>query len=119
MYAFSEMVDRMSPLRDSHGHFMGMSPGLVGLEYCEKLFTHLRNKKPAAGKFLVRYFLTIRQALETQELGNVYSLPGLGGPADGLTKTRRDIVPLLRRLEPGAYTPGALRPLEGVASKEI
>ena len=47
----------------------------------------------------------IQQALELQELDNVYGIPELGHPADGLTKTASDMAPLLRRLEPWNFAP--------------
>ena len=37
---------------------------------------------------------------------------------NGLTETQSDVASLLCLLESGTYDPGALRPLEGVASNE-
>ena len=91
---------------------------MVRPEDCESLFTHLKNKKLVAEKFFVRHFLSIRQALEVQELSSVYWIPGLGDPADGLTTTKSDRAPLLRLLKSGVYNPGILRPLKGIASDE-
>ena len=86
---------------------------MVGREDCNSLFTHFKNKKVAADKFLVRHFLAIQQATELRELDNVYCVPGPGNPADGLTKTNSDLAPRLRRLESGSYNPGPLRTLLG------
>ena len=58
----------------------------------------------------------IGSAFSGHPTGNVYWLPGSGNPADGSTKTKSDMAPLPRPSESGAYTPGALRPLKGVAS---
>ena len=113
VYAFSEMLDYMAMLREFYGNFSGLRPGLVGLEDCESLFTHLKKSKMVTEKFLARHFLSIQQALEQKELDNVYWIPGKGNPADGLTKLRSEILPLLRLLESGAYNPGILRPLKG------
>ena len=118
VYAFSEMLDHMSMLREFYGHFAGMSLGLVGLEDCESLFTHLKNSKMITEKFSVRHFLSIQQALEEQELDNVYWIPGRENPADGLTKLHSEILPLLRLLESGSYNPGILRPLKGITFSE-
>ena len=118
IYAFSEMLDHMSMPREFYGHFAGLFPGLVGLEDCESLFTHLKKCKMIAEKFLVRHFLSNRQAIEEQELGDVYWIPGKENPADGLTKLRSEPAPLLRLLESGSYNPGMLRPLKEVTFKE-
>ena len=63
------------------------------------------------GKNLARRHLRIQPALEQGGLGNVFRRPGAGNPADGLTKVRSDMVPLLRMLEPGRFNPGSLLPL--------
>ena len=62
-------------LRESYVHFSDISPGMVGLEDCESLLTHLKNKKTITEKFPVRHFLAIQQVVETQELDNAYWLP--------------------------------------------
>ena len=106
-YAYSEMVDHVSMLRGFYAHFLNLPPGMVGLVDCKCLFTHLKSKEITTGAFLVRHFLASQQTLETQELGNVYWLPGSENPADGLTKTESDAAELLRLSEPGTYDPGA------------
>ena len=83
MYAFREMVDHMSMLRELFKRFLDLSPGIVGLEDCESLFAHLKNRQIFTEKFLVRHFLASREALETQEPGTVSWPPGLGNPAGG------------------------------------
>ena len=118
VYAFSEMLGHMSMLREFHGHFLDFFPGMAGLEGCESLFARLRSKKMIAEKFLARHFLAFQKAIGVQELDNVYWIPGSGNPADGLTKLKCDLVPLLRLLEPGAYNPGTLRRLCGAAFRE-
>ena len=114
-YAFSEIMDHMSTLREFYGRFLDIRPRMVGFEDCESLFTHLKNKKVITEKFLIRHFLAIQQAPELKELDNAYWLLGLGNPADGLTGKKRDIGPLTQLLESGLYNPGTLRPLRGVA----
>ena len=41
VYASSEMLDHMSMLREFYGRCTDWYPGMVGLEDCESLFTHL------------------------------------------------------------------------------
>ena len=60
-------------------------------------------------------FLAIQQAIELQELDNAYWIPGKENPAGGLTKLHTGNLPLLRLMVAGAYNPGCVRPLRGVA----
>ena len=55
--AFSEMLDHMTLLKEFYSPFSRISPGLVGMEDCESLFTHLKNRKMITEKYLVRHFL--------------------------------------------------------------
>ena len=71
-----------------------------------------------AEKFLVRHFLSIQQFVEEGDLDNVYWIPGTENPADGLTKIRSEMGPILALLETGRFQPGLLRPLKGLASRE-
>ena len=118
MYAFSEMLDQMSMLREFRGHFMDLRPGVAGMEDCECLFTHLRKSKLITEKSLARHFLAIQQAMGLQTLGNVYWIPGRENSAGGLTKLHSEILPLLRLMEAGTYNPGCLLPLKGAAFRE-
>ena len=70
------------------------------------------------GKYLVRHFLSIQQFIEEGDLDNVYWIPGTENPADGLTKIRREMGPILAPLETGRFQPGLLRPLKELASRE-
>ena len=88
---------------------------MVGLENCGSLFTRLKKKQLIAEKFLARHFLVIQQAIEMEEWGNVYWIPGLGYPASGLTKLKSDLLPLLRLIGSGSYNPGNSRPFLGEA----
>ena len=118
VYAFSEMLDHMSMLREFYGHFAGPKPGMIGLEDCESLFTHLKKSKSITEKFLVRHFASIQQALEEKELNNVFWIPGKENTDDALTKLHSEISPLLRLLQSGANNPGMLRPLKRISLKE-
>ena len=92
--------------------------GLVGMEDCESLFTHLGNRKMVTEKYLVRHFLSIQQFLEDGELENVYWIHGAENPADGLTKLRSEMGPIMTLLETGRFQPGILLPLKGLESRE-
>ena len=72
-----------------------------------------------AGKSSARPFLRTRQAFGEGELDTANLVPGTGSPADGLTKVRSEMVPLvLLLLESGHSNPGSLRPLRGVVWME-
>ena len=105
----------MSTLREFYRHFSDSYPGVVGLEHCESLFTHLKKNKLITEKFLVRHFLAVQEAIEIQELRNVYWAPGRENPAGGLTKLRSGILLLLRLAAAGTYNPGFSRPRKGAA----
>ena len=108
----------MALIREFYTPFVGLSPGMVGLEDCESLFSHLRTKRMITEKYLVRHFLGIQQSLDHGELDNIFWLPGTENPADGMTKVKSDMPPMLRLLEHGEFHPGLLRPLKGVSSSE-
>ena len=118
VYAFSEMVDHMALIRELYTPFVGLSPGMAGSEDCESLFNHLRAKKMVTEKYLLRHFLCIQQSLEDKELDNIYWLPGTENPADGMTKMKSEMSPMLNLLEFGEFHPGFLRPLLGICSSE-
>ena len=90
------------------------NPGLAGLEDCESLPANLKTKKMVGEKYVVRHFLGTHQALEEGDLDNASTEV----PADGLTEVRGDMVPLLRLLESGCFSPGSLRPRKGAAWRE-
>ena len=69
-------------------------------------------------KYLVRHFLSIQQSLDDGELENVYWIPGTENPADGLTKLRSEMGPIMALLETGRFQPRISRPLKGLASRE-
>ena len=112
-------IEQMLPPREFFANFTDVPPAMGGLGDGESLFTNLKGKKAAPGRFLVRRLLAIQQTLVSQELDNAYWLPGLGNPADGKTQTKSNVAPLLHLLESGAYNPGALRPLQSVVTKEV
>ena len=118
VYASAEMIDHMALLREFYAPFSRMPPGLVGMEDCDILFTHLENRKMITDKYLARHFLSIQQFIEEGELDNVYWIPGTANPADALTKIKSDMGPILALLEAGRFQPGLPRPLKGLASRE-
>ena len=91
---------------------------MIGFGDCESLFARLRNKKAIAEKYSARNFLGIQQSLGSNELDNVYWLPGTDSPADGLTEVESDMVPLLHVFKSGTFRPGILGPLRGISSME-
>ena len=91
---------------------------MIGFGDCESLFARLRNKKAIAEKYSARNFLGIQQSLGSNELDNVYWLPGTDSPADGLTEVESDMVPLLHVFKSGTFRPGILGPLRGISSRE-
>ena len=103
VYALSEMVGHMLPLKGAYGPFEGMGPGVGGLEDSESLLTHLKKKKITTKKYLARHFLNIQQAFGGGDLENAHWLPGTENPADRLTRVRRDMAPLLRLLGTGSF----------------
>ena len=117
-YASGEMIDHTALLREYYAPFSRMSPGIVGMEDCESHFTPLKNRKMITGKYLVRDFLSTKQFIEEGELDNAYWLPGTENPADGLTKIKSEMGPILALLETGRFPPGLLRPRKGPASRE-
>ena len=70
-------------LREFYGHSWELDPGMIGFVDYVNLFTHLKNKKVAAEKFLRPHFLAIQQASAAKELDNAHWLPGSGHTADG------------------------------------
>ena len=115
VHALCEMAGRILLLKDFFGPFWGVSPGLVGLEDCESLFTHLTTKKMNAEKYLVRHSRIIQQASGGGDLEHAFWFPGTENPADGLTRERSDMAPFLSLLESGRLNPASLRPLKGAA----
>ena len=110
-------------LREFFGHLLDCRcflnfPGMAGLENCGALLTHLKSKRGVAEKCPVRHFVIAQQAFELKQSGDVYRLPGVGNPADGLTKIKSGLVSLLCLLESWSYNPGTLRPLRGAAFSE-
>ena len=69
-------------------------------------------------KYLARHVLSIQQLIDEGELGNVYWIPGVENPADGLTKLRSEMGPIATLLELGSFQPGILRPLKCLAPSE-
>ena len=108
----------MPPQREMFSPFVDLSPGVAGPEACEGPSANLLDKKTITQKHLARNSLGIQQSSESKELGNVYLLPHLGRPADGLAEVKSDMAPLLRLPESGAFYPGIPRPPQDNSSTE-
>ena len=112
------MIGRATILRKCHAPLGYLSPGMIGFEARGSLSTHLPNAKTAPDRYLVRHFPGIQRALGSHELGDGHRLPAAGNPADGLANVKSDMVPILRTLQTGALSPGALRLLQGGSPRE-
>ena len=66
--------------------------GRIGVDSCESLFTHLRNKVASTEECRGRQFLVIQQALDNGEMDNVFWLPVTEDPAGCLASVRSDMV---------------------------
>ena len=101
VYAPGEMDAHVTLLREIYEHVVELSPDKIYFEDRESLLARLRPKANVTEKFPIRHFLAIHQSLEMEEFENARWRPGCGDPADGFTKTKRDMVPLLRLTESG------------------
>ena len=74
----------------------------------------------ACGPFLetIAPYESSNRKSEDKELDNIYWSPGTGNPADGMTRMKSEMSPMLNLLEFGEFHPGVLRPLLGVGSSE-
>ena len=68
---------------------------MVGFEDCDSLFAHRPSRKLVTGKYSVRHFLAIQDVLNRGLLSNVLWIRGPFDPADGMTKHKSDLAPLL------------------------
>ena len=105
--AFSGMGDHMALF---FAPILDLSLGVVGLEGCEGLSTHLRNKKTFAGKVPEPHFLGLQRSLGDGELDNVSPEEFSGNPADGSTEVTSDMGPLERFPQSVFFCSGTLRP---------
>ena len=86
-----------------------------GLIDCESLLSHLRTGRLGTEKFFTRHYRSILDALESGGLGNVAWISGAENPAGDLTKAKSEPGPLFHLLDTGAFRPGRLEQLRGVA----
>ena len=117
--ASSDMVDHLAPLRKFAAPSAGSSPGTAEMGGRGSLFTHARNKKAIAEKYPAQDILGIQQALDYEQMGNVFSLPGPETPAGGLSKKKSGMEPLLSLPQSGPSRPGAHRPLRRVSFEDV
>ena len=113
MCASSKMMEHAAFLRKFYSPFVNLSPGIAGSEDCENLLAQLKTMRMIAEKYLARNFLSIQLALGQEDLDNVYRRPDAENAADGLTKEKSDLAPLLRLLRAGSFYPGTLRQQRG------
>ena len=84
----------------------------------ECLVSRLSYWRPSAEGYLVRQYLPIQRAVQSNTLKNALRLTSPGNPADGLAAHKCDLVPLSAILKEGAIFPGNLPPSQGVATSE-
>ena len=92
--ASSEMMDH-ARLLEFYALFVGMEPGMVGLEECKSSFFRPFNRKMVTEKYLARHHLSIKNAAQSGILHKFHWPPGRENPADGFAKRQRDVVPLV------------------------
>ena len=117
-YAVGGVTGHMATLREFFAPFADVPPGVAGSGDCESLSIHL-NRRMISGNYLARLFPSAETAILQGELTNSFWRPGQENPADGLTKSRYVLVPLLNLLEAGASCPSAIRPFKGLATREF
>ena len=86
----------MALMRNDYETFEGLSPGMIGLEDCESLFTRLKTEETITAEYSERHLPIIQRRPEQGELGNIYWLSGMENPAVGLTKVSSDMASPLR-----------------------
>ena len=70
-----------------------------------RTFTRGEND-PALCVLRAIFFLSIQQSLVDGEPENAYWIPGTENPADGLTRLRSEMGPIMALLETGIFQPG-------------
>ena len=91
----------MALSREFYAPFVELLPGMVGMEDCESLSTHLGNTKAIAGRHLVRQLLGIQQSPDIIEPDGVCRLPSPENPENGPGKVKGDMVLVFRLLQAG------------------
>ena len=111
LYTLTEMWYRVAIIREFSAAITRPKPGAFASLHCGSLFSHIRARKLGAKKFLTRRFRGISGATK---LDNVAWIPGTDNPADGPTKVKSEMGPLLRPLEGGTYRSRHLHQNKGV-----
>ena len=89
------MMGHVALSREFKTLIVDLSPAVMGLEDCGNPFTHWKNRRGITEKNLARYFLPTQTGIEQGELEGAFWPPGPGNPADSLTKSSGDLLPLL------------------------
>ena len=106
VYAFSEMIDHVSMLREFYGHFIDLTPGVVGMEDGESLFTH-------HGKVLSPSFLGRSTGLGDAGAGQYISDSRIGKPGRWLVGNQGRYGPSATTFEIRRAQPWNFAPLKG------
>ena len=114
-----QMMDRVASLGGFYAPCVGSSPGMVGMEGCESLSSHLNNGRMIAARYLGLYFTIIQKALDKGGVGDGDLAPSAreaSGWADqGEERLRRAIGPCKGRL----FFPGKTLSRNEVATREF
>ena len=115
IFALSDMWGHMDMINEFYVALRHEKLRLYGLIDCGSLLYTLRTGRLGAGGFLTRHFRSITDAMEAGDPGYVAWIPGTENPADGLTRVKSEIGPLLNLSWSGAYCPGVLEQLSGAS----
>ena len=91
--ALSEMVDRMALMKGFRGSVAGLSPGMIGLEFCESMFNHVQTDNGGFGEVFGPTFSEHSRGCGTRRIGQNSLVAGRKNPAGGLTNVASDMAP--------------------------
>ena len=107
IYAFCEMAEHVGVVMEFYAT-SGCEPlSFVGFEDSNNLHSHLSSRKVVPGKYPAQHFWAIQDGLTEADpadgqmsvfCGSSVRANGMSNPADGLTKHRSDLAPLLVKL---------------------
>ena len=98
--------------------FGGLAPGMMGPEGCGSSSARVKTEGVIAEKYLARHFLSTQEALRQGGMATFVWLPGTEKPAGGWAQVRSDMAPFLRISVSGRPSPGSLRALGGLFSRQ-
>ena len=109
IYVPNELVGHMEFLRGFYKSSRNTAPTMVGREDHEGLFARFFEKGMVAGQYSVGHFTPIRN-LVSGDLFQMFSEMWPDNPAEGSTKRKSAMAPLVTTLGRGTYCPNRQRP---------